>query len=46
MSKWRPQVNRKPVPGRKSRILLYDPVTEEVIGEEKPSGKKDPTPAF
>ena len=46
MAKWLPKVNKKPVPGSRSRILLYDPVTEDAIWEEKPIGKKDPIPVF
>jgi len=29
-----------------SRILLFDPVTEEAVWEEKPIGKNDPIPVF
>jgi arylsulfatase A-like enzyme len=44
--KWLPKVNKKPVPGSANRILTYDPVTEEVIWENKPVGKNDPIPVF
>jgi arylsulfatase A-like enzyme len=46
LAKWLPKVNKKPVPGSKSRILTYDPVTEEVFWEEKPIGKNEPIPMF
>lgn len=44
--KWLPKVNKKPVPGSANRILTYDPVTEEVIWENKPVGKNEPVPVF
>jgi arylsulfatase A-like enzyme len=46
MARWLPKVNKKPVPGSASRILTYDPVTEEVIWENKPVRKTDPIPMF
>ena len=46
LARWLPKVNKKPVPGSKSRILLFDPVTEEAVWEEKPIGKHDPIPMF
>jgi arylsulfatase A-like enzyme len=44
LAKWLPAVNLKPAPGSRSRILLYDPVTEEVIWEGRKVGKTDPIP--
>lgn len=44
LAKWLPTVNLKPAPGSRSRILLYDPVTEEVIWEGRKVGKTDPLP--
>lgn len=46
LAKWLPKVNKQPVPGSKHRILLFDPVTEEAIWEEKPIGKNEPVPVF
>jgi arylsulfatase A-like enzyme len=44
LAKWLPQVNKKPVPGSKSRILLYDATTGAVNWEEKNVGRNDPIP--
>jgi len=35
LAKWLPKVDKAPVPGSKSRILTYDPVTQEAIWEDQ-----------
>jgi arylsulfatase A-like enzyme len=44
LGKWLPKVNKKPVPGSKSRILTYNPETGEVNWEGRNVGKNDPIP--
>ncbi len=44
LAKWLPKVNKKPVPGSKSRILLYDAATGAVNWEGKDAGASDPIP--
>ena len=37
--KWLPKIDKAPVPGSKSRILTYDPVTKEAVWEDAPIDK-------
>jgi arylsulfatase A-like enzyme len=46
LAKWLPKIDKAPVPGSKSRILTYEPVTGEAIWEDKPIDKKAPLPEF
>ncbi|MBX7211273.1 MAG: sulfatase [Verrucomicrobiaceae bacterium] len=46
LAKWLPKIDKPPVPGSKSRVLTFDPVTGEVIWEDQKVDKtaKLPTP--
>ena len=46
LAKWIPKIDKGPVPGSKSRILTYEPLTGEAIWEDKPIDKKAPLPEF
>jgi arylsulfatase A-like enzyme len=46
LAKWLPKIDKAPVPGSKSRILTYEPITGEAIWEDKPIDKKAPLPEF
>ena len=41
---WLPKLDRPPAPGSASRILTYNPETEEVTWEGRPIGPSDPIP--
>ena len=44
LAKWLPKIDKDPVPGSKSRVLTYDPVTKEAVWEDKPIDKTAPLP--
>lgn len=46
LAKWLPKIDKPPVPGSRDRILTYDPLTGEVVWEDKKVDKnaKLPTP--
>jgi arylsulfatase A-like enzyme len=44
LARWLPQVNLKPAPGSRHRILTYDPETGEVNWEGSAVGKFEPIP--
>lgn len=44
LAKWLPKIDKDPVPGSKSRVLTYDPVTREAVWEDKPIDKAAPLP--
>ncbi len=46
LAKWLPKIDLPPAPGSKSRVLTFDPVSGEVVWEDRPVNKSDPLPEF
>ncbi len=46
LAKWIPKVDKPPVPGSKSRVLTYEPLTGEAIWEDQKIDKTAPLPEF
>jgi len=44
LAKWLPKIDKPPVPGSKSRVLTFEPLTGEAVWEDKPIDKTAPLP--
>ena len=43
--RWLPTIDRPPAPNSASRVLTYDPATDEAIWENTPVRRSDPIPS-
>ena len=44
LAKWLPKIDKPPVPGSKSRVLTFEPITGEAIWEDQPIDKTQKLP--